>query len=162
MDDVDHADERGRSEHDGRGAPKDFNAFEIVEIERAQSRVERAAPWHIVHDEQKGIKFLEAPEFRHGARRPVVAAWRDVNASRQRERTQEISDTAVPQLVAADDLDGHRYFVRYFRCARRHNFHVLMNGGYLGCRRGWALCRRKHWDERETQSGDVSRRPRWN
>ena len=78
-----------------------------------------------VDDEEKRVEFAEPPNLGNRARRPVVAAWRDLDAGCKRERAFEIRGAAAAQFSAAKHFNGDGHVVRQFRRACRHHFHAL-------------------------------------
>ncbi len=125
MDDVHDADERGRAVHDGRGAAQHLDVVEVLDAQGGERGVEGAAPRHVVHDEQERVEFLQAPELGHGARRPAVAAGRDIRARDPRQRRAQVVGVARPRFVAADHGDHRGDGLRLFVQALGRDLHVF-------------------------------------
>src|SRR5439155_20513629 len=105
MNHVDHADKRRRAVHDRRGSAEDLDAIDIAEVEGRQIRIERAAPWDAVYDEQKRVELAKPPQLRHAAGGPGVAARGDRHAGHRPQRALQVARVARAQVIAVDDRD---------------------------------------------------------
>jgi hypothetical protein len=123
--DVNHADKRGGPKRHGCGSTKNFDAFDVVEIQRRQRRIECAAQRNIVDDEEKRVELLQAPHFGNCARRTVVAARRDVKSRGERQCVAEGGHTSIAQILPADHVKRERHVVSVLGDPRRHDLNVL-------------------------------------
>jgi hypothetical protein len=109
--DVNHADERCRAVGDRRGAAQHLDALDILEVQRGERGIERAAPRHAVHDEKKCIELTQSPKLGDGARRSGVAARCDRNAGGQRERVAQRGCPTRSEILLAEHFDRGRNVV---------------------------------------------------
>ena len=105
VDDLDHADKGVLAQRHGGGALQHLDTVDIVEVEGRDRRVERAAPGHAVHYQQKGVKLVQAPEARHRAGGPCVAAGRRLDARDQGHCGAQVVRAAVGEILPAHPRD---------------------------------------------------------
>jgi hypothetical protein len=159
--DLDDADERRRTVHDGRRAAQHLDAVEVVHVERGERGVEGAAPGHSVDDEQERVELLEAPELGNAGGRAVVAAGGDVDAGRECQSTPQVGRAAVLEFLPRDDLDRGGHLVGRLLDAGGGDLDVLAagrgrrrGGGRLGPCRGGGRTK-----DQEHERAHAHRRP---
>ena len=154
-DDVDHADEAGRSIGHRRRAADDLDAVDIDRIERCSRRVERAAERDAVDHQQIGVELGQALEGDDAACRATVAAGQHLDPRRRAERAAKIGRSARADVVAADHrLRRGNADVRLGLASDRDDDRLFRSAGRSGGR-----CRECGRDERGWQDLPVHKPP---
>jgi len=104
VDHVDDSDERRRPVEHRRRAAHDLDPVDVRQVEGRKRRIERAAPRHVVNDEQEGVELAQPHHLRHGACGSAVASGRDAHAHHERQGIRERAGLAALDLLAGDDL----------------------------------------------------------
>jgi hypothetical protein len=95
--------QRRCSVHDRCRALQHLDPVNVIYVEGRDGGVERAAPWNAVHDQQKGVELVQAPEGRDGARGTRVAACRRFDPGHEAQRGLQVPRVARAQLASRDD-----------------------------------------------------------